>query len=406
LFEIENTISVPSHTVRIALQINIQKSVIYSIGSLNICAGQKVAGQTCKGRIVISSIKKQNGKPSVNLETSKKSNLIVFLPCTLQALSSQNFFELNENSFRGSIIIAEGEDNTFSIVNYCNVEEYLRGVVPLEIGKRSQKEIDAVKAQAIAARTYTYKKMVERQNKPFDMYSSIKDQVYGGINAEEPSCDHAILSTKGVVLVYNNELIYSYYHSTCGGMTANIHDVWNSGKIIPYLKSVEDIDSNGKEYCSISSKFTWSVSWKPSVLASIINMFSAKMNKKLIQGSIKSLNVVNRFSCGRISKLLITTTTNSYTFSGDNIRFALRRNEKNNPILYSSKFKIVENNHNDIRIEGKGYGHGIGMCQMGAIGRARSGQLYNEILQTYYPGSYLAHAIEKIKVNYLKAMKP
>ncbi|MGD9200500.1 MAG: SpoIID/LytB domain-containing protein, partial [Chitinispirillia bacterium] len=388
------------------LQLNIQKAVIYSIGSLNIRSRNKFDNLTCKGRIALSLIKNQNGKTCVNLETSKINRQIIFLPCTLQTLSSQNFFELNESSYRGSIIISQGEGNTFSIINYCNVEEYLRGVVPSEIGKRSRKEIEAVKAQAIAARTYTYKRMIERQNRPFDMYSTIKDQVYMGIKMENPLCDRAILLTKGLVLAYENELVYCYYHSTCGGITADIRDVWNNKGNIPYLISVKDTDSTGKAYCSISNRFTWSESWKQNVLSSIINKYSKSINGNSISGSIKTIKIKDRFSCGRISKLLITTTTDTYTLGGDKIRFILRRNAKNNPILYSARFSVVEDNHGDIRIEGKGFGHGIGMCQMGAIGRALAGQSYKEILQVYYPGSHLANVKYNREVEYIKAMKP
>lgn len=379
--------SVPGGKVRVALCQNINRIVLYSLGTVDVCAGRKPVKLSCRGRIAVASSKRKEVKNRVLLKTSLKKKHIVFLPCTLLAKSSQNYFELEEQSYRGSIILTSGKYNTFSVINYCGVEKYLRGVVPLEIGRRSEGDIEAVKAQAVAARTYTYKRIIERRNKPFDLLATIGDQVYGGVNVEHPLSNRAIMLTKDKVLAYGDNLIYAYYHSTCGGVTASIENVWNKPSA-PYLRSIKDIDENGKAYCSISHCYTWRESWNTSALSSIIRRYCKKAFPKLpyFKGSISEMSVTDRSPCGRVSVCIINTSAGTFKYGGDKIRFVLRRNLAEYPILRSSCFRILNANSKQIRIKGRGYGHGVGMCQMGAIGRARAGQSFEEILCAYYTG--------------------
>ena len=389
----KSTIAISRNKVRVLLNQNCKKKVIYSLGIVDVYSRGQTIPFSCNGRIVLSLRSPINDSMTVSLKTVHLKEQEVFLPCTLLAKSMQNYIELDDKSYRGSLILVPGKGGTFSVINYCDVEEYLRGVVPLEIGRRSSNEKEAVKAQAVAARTYTYKKMIENKRKPFDLYATVRDQVYGGIQAEHSSCDNAIYLTKDKVLIYKGTLIYAYYHSTCGGITANIRDVWNKGRAIPYLCSVKDINSQGKAYCSLSHNYTWSQSWDFSTLSHLIKKYTKKNKKSTnnFSGTIRDINIEGRFPCGRVSKIHIKTTVDTYTYSGDFIRFKLIRDTKKNSILYSSRFNIVAMNNNSIQIKGYGYGHGIGMCQMGAIGRARVGQSFEKILQTYYPGSTICH---------------
>ena len=290
------SVRVPSTMVRVALHQNISHITVYSFGTVNIYAGRKSRTASCRGRIAAAISRKKRAKASVILDASKVGKFEVSLPCTLLAKSAENYFEVQEQSFRGSLILAEGRGGTFSVVNYCNVEDYLRGVVPLEIGRRTAEEIEAVKAQAVAARTYTYKKILTKINYPFDLVATVADQVYGGVNVEYPLSDRAIQMTKGIVLAHGDSLIFAYYHSTCGGITANIQDVWNKGPA-PYLRSIKDVDKNGEAYCSISKYFTWQESWKTSTLASIIWRYTDKnaQNHFPIKGRIKNIAIAERF---------------------------------------------------------------------------------------------------------------
>ncbi len=379
--------TVPRRIVRVALNRNCSRLAVYSIGKVDIHAYKKYGNRTCRGRIGLRSGKKKNGQPRAVVETSEHGTFAVFLPCTLQSQSAHAYFELDQKSYRGGIIIIPGRGISFSVVNFCPVEEYLRGVVPLEIGKRSDEDLEAIKAQAVAARTYTYKKMIERQQQPFDLLATVEDQVYGGVTTEYPLSDRAIKMTEDMVAVYGDSLIYAYYHSTCGGMTANITDVWQKPPQ-PYLRSIRDVDKSGKAYCAISRYFIWRETWNTATLSSIAKRYSSAAfpAKPAFRGAITGITVLGTFPCGRISACRINTSEGEFIYSGDKIRFLLRRNEPGHPILRSACFTVAHCDKKKVTLSGQGYGHGVGMCQMGAIGRARAGQTYIQILKAYYSG--------------------
>jgi stage II sporulation protein D len=309
----------------------------------------------------------------------------VSLPCTLAASAELNYFELHEKNYRGSVILAQESRGTVSLLNFLDVEQYLRGVVPLEIGPRKPEEMAAVMAQAVVARTYTYRRMLDRRDGPYDLLPTVSDQVYGGVSAERQESDRAIRETSDLILLYNNEPIQAYYHSTCGGMTANIEDVWGKGAQ-PYLVARPDTNEKGEAYCSISTYFEWDESWKTSHLSAILAKYgrSAFPDHQPFRGTIRKLSVGETYACGRVRTCIVHTAGDDYRFGGDRIRFAFRRAISGRPILRSSRFRVEDCSGSTVRLRGWGYGHGIGMCQMGAVGRARAGQNYHEILQAYY----------------------
>ncbi len=370
---------VPTKKVRIALKRKVDRCVFYTVGSLRILGDGNAAGQVLKGRVVAEA----RGE-SARL-SSGAASLTVSLPCTLEASTELNYFELHEKNYRGSVILTRESRGTVSLLNYLDVEEYLRGVVPLEIGPRKPEEMAAVMAQAVVARTYTYRRMLDRGDWLYDLLPTVSDQVYGGVSAERQESDRAIRTTSDLILCYNDEPIHAYYHSTCGGMTANIEDVWGKGAQ-PYLVARPDINEKGEPYCSISTYFEWDETWKTSHLSAILAKYgrSAFPDHQPFRGPIRKLSVGETYACGRVRSCVVHTTGHDYQFGGDKIRFAFRRAISGRPILRSSRFRVENCNGSTVRIRGWGYGHGIGMCQMGAVGRARAGQTCHEILRAYY----------------------
>lgn len=370
------------HKVRILLKRNIRRTTVYSVGKVDIHQGKggplKTASFSGRAQIIADAA------GNIILTPQNAEPIRIFFPCTLQAYSEYSFVELDSLSLRGSLILAR-EPGGFSMLNYIDVEDYLRGVVPLEIGRGAIDVIEALKAQAIAARTYTYKRMEMNKGNAFDLTATVEDQVYGGAVAESRMCNEAIASTAGLVMVYRDSLISAYYHSTCGGRTAEINDVWNKSPE-PYLKSIRDIAGNGQAYCCLAPNFTWTEVWTSGQLSAIIQKRGSQVfsSEQPFRGTIKSLRIIDRFECGRVKTLRITTTKGNFFCGGDKIRFALRRNSTGNPILRSDNFFIDIANPSTVKLSGKGYGHGVGMCQMGAIGRARNGQNYDQILKAYY----------------------
>jgi stage II sporulation protein D len=384
-----DSIDVRSTDVRIALRQNCATAVLYSLGEIDILAPNLKRRYTCRGRIGIETIKTQTG--AVIIHAASYGKLTAALPCTLMASGNNNYFEFGEASYRGSFAIIAGRQSGFSVINIIDVEEYLRGVVALEIGKCGSEEIEAVKAQAVAARTYTYRRMQEKKGEPFDLLPDVSDQVYGGVNAEHPVCDRAIDDTRGVILAYGGDICMAYYHSTCGGHTANVEDVWEKSSA-PYLRGVSDTDDGGRAYCAISPMYSWEERWTPRQLGGICSKYGSKASPpQWPDGAIRGIVVRQRFNCGRVKSCEIRTEHATHECGRDRIRFILRRNRQDFPILRSSNFEIIRVDGSEIVIRGKGYGHGVGMCQMGAIGRARKGQSFEKILKNYYSGAELKH---------------
>lgn len=383
---------VESKKVRVVLKQNEKSEVFYSVGLIDLLgsySGKKIL--SARGRISFD-VKKDKETLSV-LAGGAFGSREVTLPCTLSAKNEYNFIEMGQNSYRGSIILESENPGTFTVVNFLDVEDYLRGVVPLELGKRGENTLEALKAQAIAARTYTYKKMELRKSSPFDVFSTISDQVYGGADVEYKESDMAIKLTENLVLVYEDSLINAYYHSTCGGKTASIEDIWDKPQC-SYLRSINDVDLSGRPWCAGSSMYEWNEKWSRRQLTDIVNRSIKEMDpQKNPKGDIKSIRVNSISSDGRIKSCTILEQGCKYDYSGDRIRFVLRRNIPQNAILQSACFKVEPSDRNEFLITGKGYGHGVGMCQMGAIGRAMAGQDFETILKAYYIGVQIRTAV-------------
>ncbi|MBN1308751.1 MAG: SpoIID/LytB domain-containing protein [Chitinispirillaceae bacterium] len=375
--------TVPSKRVRIALTQGVKRSVVYSVGTVSVRSDRpKKKPHHCRGRIALEM---KPGRKNVTV-TAGREQFEAVLPCTLLSEKEYNFFEIGDTTYRGALIIVPGKPGTFILVNYLDIEEYLRGVVPIEMGKRSREEIEALKAQAVAARTYAYRRIIEHSAAPFDMVATTEDQMYGGVDAEYRTSDMAIRSTADLIMVWGDSIIHAYYHSTCGGTTADVNEAWGKPQR-PYLRSITDRDESGKAFCRNSAYFTWEEKWPWKQFSGIVLRSLQKLFPRTqFKGVVTDLLVEERFSCGRVKRVVITGSGWAQECGGDRVRFILRRGTAGNPILRSSNFVVVSPNRNTVILSGRGYGHGVGMCQMGAVGRAQAGQNFITILKSYYNG--------------------
>jgi stage II sporulation protein D (peptidoglycan lytic transglycosylase) len=318
---------------------------------------------------------------SVNLNTDK--DLLIVRP-----LRDDSFITWNGKRYRGEILLTLGDSGL--VINRLTMDSYLRGVVPLEIGNRTSAEMAAVQAQAVAARTYAYKHLTSAR--AFDMYSTVQDQVYGGVDAEKPQSDSAIMTTADVVVLYNGQPISTPYHSTCGGSTAAVTEVWYNQPDEPYLRQVSDkIPGTDHYYCDPSPRFSWTQNYDAAGLRAVMEKYLATYTSapKSNLGKITDIREEGRTPSGRVAALTVQTESGSYRLRGNDIRFVLR--DPKGAILNSTYFTFTRETAggevSNLTVNGRGYGHGIGMCQWGAIGRARAGQNYRTILETYYPGT-------------------
>ena len=295
----------------------------------------------------------------------------------------RNILILGSKKYRGIIKILPAGKSA-QVINIVYMEDYLRGVVPPEMGERTPEEVEAVKAQAVAARTYAMAHLGQYPDQQYDMKSSIIDQVYDGFNIEAELVNRAIDQTEGKVLFYQEGFVNAYYHSTCGGMTDNIDHVWDR-KETPYLKAVADSGA-----CSWSKYYSWKEFFTESQLRSRIEQYlSSERGKDFRISRIKDIIILERTPGGRVGELIVKTDTDALSFKKDRIRWVIGRTSNPDLILPSDRFNLdIERDGagyvSAVSFVGRGYGHGVGMCQCGAIGLARIGWSYDHILGHYY----------------------
>ena len=310
-------------------------------------------------------------------------------PLVIRPESGSAFVVWNGKRYRGELVIS-ATDSGLLVVNRLPMDDYLRGVVPLEIPIRGAAEFAGVQAQAVAARTYAYQNL--KDNRDFDMYATVQDQVYGGVDAEKPQADTALMTTADVVVLYAGQPINTPYHSTCGGTTAAVSEVWYKQSDQPYLKPVSDkIPGTDHYYCDISPRFTWTQSFDGPSLRTVMEKYLAAYTNapKAGVGRITDIIEQGRTPSGRVAALDVQTDSGTYRLRANDIRFVLRdaKGTTLNSTFFSFTRETSGGEVSSLAINGRGYGHGIGMCQFGALGRARAGQNYRTILETYYPGT-------------------
>jgi stage II sporulation protein D len=278
-----------------------------------------------------------------------------------------------------------------TLVGVFAVEEYLRGVVPWEIGWQSDAALAAVEAQAIAARTYTCARFGQFDSLGFDVFPDERDQVYRGHLRLDATADRAIAATRGLVLECDEVLIQAYYSSTCGGHTAWVERVWPKPAAV-YLRGRRDAAGDGRSYCAGAKHFRWTEAWSGADLERTLQ----ETLPRVLQlptgtsiGGLLDLRITERDASARSLDLEVRATLGTWHVRGDAIRWALRPRDR--PLLRSLMFELdIERSSGAIvRViaRGGGNGHGVGMCQMGALEMARRGFARDAILGHYYPGA-------------------
>jgi len=295
-------------------------------------------------------------------------------------IETNGYCTYSGKTYRGRWIVLSA-DTGLTIINQLNTEDYLKGVVPHEIGKLNAEGFEALKAQAVAARTYAYTHLGSRKTMGFDVFADTRDQVYNGKNDEDSLVNEAILATSNIVMKYNGNLIEAYYHSTCGGKTESV-EVWGQ-ESKPFLATVSDSTGSGV-FCEASRYARWEEKFSKTELVNLFqkNAVNAKADKIFPFSKVEQILITEKFPSGRVKRLVVFTNNGSFEVFGDKARWLFQREGK---ILPSALFSIVQNG-SGYTLSGSGYGHGIGMCQFGAIARAKAGQKFDEILKAYYTG--------------------
>ncbi len=276
---------------------------------------------------------------------------------------------LNGHLYSGSLEVLKDKNGLYVIKN-VPLEEYIEGVVASEVGL--DWEMEALKAQAVISRTYAIFFKNHNAGNRFHITSGIRHQVYNGEN-RDPLITSAVKATEGEVLTYDNMPIKAFFHATCVGKTEYPHEVWEER--LPYLMSVE-CNGNNAPYDSWQRKFS-----------------KAEIAAALGTGSITDLFIASYTATGRVKTVSIMTGGNRAGRSEREVKATDLRKVLGYKELPSTKFSLTKKG-GDIIFTGKGYGHGVGLSQWGALEMARQGKQYPEILSHYYPGTALKNSDE------------
>ncbi len=295
----------------------------------------------------------------------------IYQNISLEKIDPQGIFSVSKDGkthgrYRGNFELKIVSGNIMPI-NRVYAEEYLYSVVPSEIGNNFPDE--AIKAQAVAARTYLYFNLGGAKYSYCDMLDNISSQMYLGYDREVAKINKLVNETFNEILVYNGKVIHAFFHSTSGGKTASNENVWPAGKPIPYLRSVDDSE-NG----TISPRHSWILELTKNEFNKLAGFEVDKIDiLEVGEGRVKYLELV-----GKIKKKI----------TGEELRRIIGVTKLN-----STLFTLSETEDKYI-FTGNGFGHGLGMPQYSAYTMAEKGKSYIDILTYYYTGVKLTKVKE------------
>lgn len=275
----------------------------------------------------------------------------------------QGSIEINGRRYRGNVRIIKRASLCLEAINYIELEEYVKGILFHEVSHYWPKE--ALKAQAIACRTFALFHMGENKLKDFDLSSDVYSQVYGGRGSERYRTNEAVEQTKDMVLVFTGKVFPAYYHSTCSGQTEDASRLWKIN--IAPLKGVSC------SYCRDSKHFSWRYRVPLKKMRSLLEQAG------LDTGDILDISVLGRNASARVTQVGLKGEKKSAKLTAKELRSIIGPEH-----IRSTNFTVsIQNGALDFN--GFGWGHGVGMCQWGAYFMAKHGRSYEEILHFYYP---------------------
>ncbi len=306
----------------------------------------------------------------------------------------------NDQQWRGQFRVFINPRGKLTLATRLRLEEYLAGVVPGEIGPLGDNVIEAGRAQAIAARSYTLFYRGRRALEGFDVYATVEDQLYVPVSGERPLASRVVESTAGQVALSRGRPVRANYSSTCGGITADVWEAWPA-EPMSYLVSHRDhpagaAEGTADDYCVASRHFRWVEEWPAAELLANLVQYCPPHGIPLPAsrlGELVDVRVESRSRSGRVWRLAVETSAGRLVIPAWSLRQVLRRPGNPNAILKSTLFKIdVRRDQRTDRVtsvvaSGAGSGHAVGLCQVGALGMARLGRSAEEILRHYYRGA-------------------
>ncbi len=325
-------------------EIGIQVGVSTPVGAVTL-----VPGKTYKARRAGSAIVLSDGATEVLRSDS---------PLQVQAAAAGGL-GFGSRKYRGAfaLIAAPGSADKLTLINLVAPEDYLYGVLPAEMA--TGWPLEALKAQAVAARTYAAANVGRRAALGFDLYDTTADQVYKGFTIEQADCNSAVDGTRGQLLTWQERPIAAFFHASSGGETDDALAVW--GEDLPYIQGVQDLDP--------SPHARWSASFEAAAVEKAFGAMGIDV------GSLQSLAVSKETPHGRARWLEAGGSSGKAAVDANALRIKLG--------LKSTRYKLARDGAR-FSFTGGGWGHGLGMSQWGARAYASQGEGYRDILARYY----------------------
>lgn len=278
--------------------------------------------------------------------------------------------------YRGTLTVRRDTDGALRVINTVALEPYLYGVIPAEIGTKVPAE--AMKAQAVAARTYALKNRGKCSKDGFDLDDTTRCEGYLGVDGEMAASNAAVDATRGQVLTWQGTLIDAPYSTDSGGMTA-----CDTNGDCPYLQAVKDCDAAGEDYAADGKYHTWSKAFTSAQIAALLGR-----DPRSAVAGFASLTVDGLDASGRVTTATVWGAGGaSKTITGPQMRQILGYD-----ILRSTRLTLTRTAAGEYKFDGRGWGHGLGMSQDGAVCMAGPAyrKTYQQILKHYYVGTQLA----------------
>ena len=295
---------------------------------------------------------------------------------------------------------ARRADAKFDVIELVPLEEYLPGVVAAEM-LREWTEPAAFETQSIAARTFALhqRQLALRDRKDYDLEADTRDQAYSGYTSSQPAQD-GVRNTRGVVLTCQGKVLRTYYSSTCGGRTASAADTWPTIAGYEYNLEAPIQAAERPHACDGSKWYRWEVKRDGEELSRRIRQWG-KENEHPVAGidRLVSVSVERRTSTDRPAAYRLRDNQGSpYILKGEQLRLACNQTVQGLPALEIGKTRVLSSDlelefgGSEVAIRGRGFGHGVGLCQYCTNAMAKRGDTPQKMLERFYPGAKLERA--------------
>ena len=361
VYEYDNYLTSPPN-IRVLLHDNIKEIEIeidqpYSISDFN--SNKILANKT---NLTKSTMYLESGDFRTKTLASDTLKFFVKANGNISIFANNGFVKVNKTKYCGKLILVPKGNDRFSVLEEIGIEEYLPGVLEGEMPIMWNDE--ALQAQVIAVRTYAiYKKKI---NNNALYHINKRDLAYKGSYMNQTKTKEIVDKSRGIVMVYDWKLFPGYFHSTCGGHTEDISLVFN-------LNSIPPLSGVDCDYCNNSKYYRWKKKLGKIEIQNKLN--ATKVNVK----KIRNIKTEQIGPGGHCSTIKIDHAGGTKRVNANDFRLTIGPNN-----LRSTSFSI-KNSGNSFVFEGRGWGHGVGLCQYGTQSMAKSGFRWFDILRHYYP---------------------